>query len=394
MTSLVLALRPDLASITRLVRTERGSRGDNPPTSMALRGNLALAAASLGAALLAVEAGMRVAGVDPLADLRRGEKALLRPSADPEVEYELTPGARGRAWGTDVSVNSLGFRGPEVASTPGEAFRIVVLGDSVTFGASVPAGAEFPAQIGRLLPGGPSGYEVLNLAVGGYDTTNEAALLAARAPQLQPRLAIVAYCLNDIGVVSANLDYVRSLDRYRSPLYRSRLAAFVATRLDRSRVEELDRRYNEPAVFAERYRGRIDPIGADEAELRSLLARAPRPLPLRWYADDFRVGRVRHAFGRLAAVKQRDRLPVIVAILPWLEGAGGDYPYAAVHAIVAGEARRAGLEVLDLAPALAPHGLRSLRRAENPKDPCHPSARGHELIAEALAAHVLERYPR
>lgn len=357
---------------------------------MTLRGDLLLAGASLVVGTLAVEGAMRAAGVDPLADLRHGEQALLRPSLDPEVAYELAPGARGRAWGTDVSVNSLGFRGPEVAPEPGEAFRIVVLGDSVAFGASVPEGAEFPAQLGRLLS---ERYEVLNLAVGGYDTANEAALLAARAGALRPRLAVVAYCLNDIGVVSANLDYVRSLERFRSPLYRSRLAAFVATRLDRGRVEEQDRRDNEPAVFTEKYRDRIDPIGADEAELRSLMARSPRVLPLRWYADDFRIGRLRHAFGRMAAVKQREGLPVLVAILPWLEGAEGSYPYSAVHAIVAGEARRAGLEVLDLAPALATEGLRSLRRAENRRDPCHPSARGHELIARALAAHVVERYP-
>lgn len=369
------------------------SQADNP-VPMSLRGNLALAGGSLLLGLVAVEVGLRVAGVDPLAELRRGGNPLLRAAADPEVEYELTPGARGRAWGTDVSVNSLGFRGPEAARSPAAGtLRIVVLGDSVAFGASVPEGSEFPAQLARLLPGGPGGYEVLNLAVGGYDTANEAALLAGRGLELSPRLVIVAYCLNDIGVVSANLDYVRSLDRLRSPLYRSRLAALVATRLDRGRVEELDRRYNEEPVFVEKYRGRIDPIGDDEAELRGLMARAPRPLPLRWYADAFRVGRLRHALGRLGALQERHGVPVLVAILPWLDEADGGYPHQAAHAIVAHEARRAGLAVLDLLPSLLPEGLRSLRRAENPKDPCHPSARGHELIAQALAAHVLERYP-
>lgn len=361
---------------------------------MALRGNLALAFGSLLLGPLAIEAGLRLLGVDPLAELRRGENPLLRPSADPEIEYELAPGARGRAWGTDVGVNSLGFRGPETSRSPGGSFRIVVLGDSVAFGASVPEGAEFPARLGRLLPGEPGGYEVLNLAVGGYDTTNEVALLAGRGVGLSPSLVIVAYCLNDIGVVSANLDYVRSLERYQTPLYHSRLAAFVATRLDRERAEELDRRYNQQPVFIDRYRGRIDPVGDDEVELKALMARAPRPLPLRWYADDFRVGRLRHAFRRLGALQGRHGFPVLVAILPWLDEAAGGYPHQAAHEIVGREARRAGLEVLDLAPSLRPHGLRSLRRAENPKDPCHPSARGHELIAQALAAHVVERYPR
>ncbi len=354
---------------------------------MSLRANLALAGASLVVAFGAVEGGLRLLGVDPLRGLRSDQARVVRPTRDPEIGYELTPGARGHAWGTDVRVNSLGFRGPEVSREPGPAYRIVVLGDSVAFGASVRDGVEFPAQLGRMLP---AGFEVLNLAVGGYDTTNEAALLAGPGAALQPGLVIVAYCLNDIGVVSANLDYLLSLNAYRSLLYRSRLLAFAATRLDRRQVGEADRRHNQEAVFRERYAGRIDAIGADEVELRSWMARAPRVLPLRWYADDFRVGRLRHAFGRMGALREQHGFRVLVAILPWLaEGAAG-YPYSAAHAVVAHEARRAGLDVLDLLPALAPAGLSSLRRAENPEDACHPNARGHALIAQALAAHVLE----
>ncbi len=362
---------------------------------MSLRANLALAGVSVLAGIGAVEGGLRLAGVDPLAGLRPDEALVVRPSRDPEIEYELTPGARGHAWGTDVRVNSLGFRGPEISRTPGRKSRIVVLGDSVAFGASVPEGTEFPAQLARILPGGTDGgFEVLNLAVGGYDTTNEAAVLAGPGVALRPDLVVVAYCLNDIGVVSANLGYVRGLQAYRNPLYRSRLAALVATSLDRRQVAEGDVRYNREAEFREKYQGRIDPISPDESDLRAWMARAPRVLPLRWYADDFRVGRLRHAFARMGALRQEHGFPVLVAILPWLDEAEGGYPYQPVHRIVAHEARRAGLEILDLLPHLAPVGLRSLRRADNPKDACHPNALGHALIAQSLAAHVLERYPR
>jgi lysophospholipase L1-like esterase len=331
-----------------------------------------------------VEAALRLLGVDPLAGVRRGEALLLRLSEDPEIEYELTPGARGRAWGTDVTVNALGFRGAETTEAPARP-RLVVLGDSVAFGASVPAGAEFPARLGERLK---ERFEVLNLAVGGYDTANEAAVLAGPAARLSPELVVVAYCLNDVGVVSANRDYLRGLERYRGPLFASRLAVFVATRLDRRALEEADERENDEDVFVSKYRGRIDPVEPGETDVRALMAQAPRPMPLRWYADDFRIGRLRHAFARMHAVARGRGFRVVVAILPWLEDTDGRYPYGAVHALVSGEARRAGLEVLDLAPRLEPAGLHSLRRAENPKDACHPSARGHELVAGAIADWV------
>lgn len=351
-----------------------------------------MAAVSLGFGCLLLEGGLRVAGFDPLQGLHEGRSLLLRPAANSEVEYELVPGARGHAWGTYVAVNSLGFRGPGLAARQRDAFRIVILGDSVAFGAYVPAGTEFPAQMQRSLSEGSTVFEVLNLSLGGYDTTNEVALIEERASELQPSLVVVAYCLNDIAVVAHNLDYVRRLKQYEGPLYRSRLAAFVATRLDRFQAEAAREVYNRPEVFQERYAARIDPIGTDETELRGWMARAGRRLPAAWYADDFRVGRLRHAFARLHVLSASRGIPVLAAILPWLDDDQGRYPYETVHRIVDHEARRAGLDVLDLTSALLPHGLVGLRRRDNPNDACHPNENGHMLIARALAAHVRERY--
>lgn len=44
------------------------------------------------------------------------------------------PGARATLFESEVAINSLGFRGPEISRDKGKAYRIVALGESTTFG--------------------------------------------------------------------------------------------------------------------------------------------------------------------------------------------------------------------------------------------------------------------
>ena len=99
-----------------------------------LGSNLALALLSAVVALGAVELALRAAGYDRLSDLRAEGGLILRPSSNPDLAYELVPGASGDFWGTQVSINAHGFRGRMDSNTPFDGFRIIALGDSITFG--------------------------------------------------------------------------------------------------------------------------------------------------------------------------------------------------------------------------------------------------------------------
>src|SRR5262245_60753707 len=96
---------------------------------------LALGAAVL--ALLALELAVRVA-LPQDAGFFDGS-AIKRPSARPGLRYELIPGSRTTNYvGVPVSVNRLGLRDREVSvPKPAGTFRILGVGDSVTFGYGV-----------------------------------------------------------------------------------------------------------------------------------------------------------------------------------------------------------------------------------------------------------------
>jgi lysophospholipase L1-like esterase len=355
--------------------------------------NLLLVLASLLFTAGAAELVLRLAGHDTLGELRGGREQLLRPAVSPEVRYEHIPGARAHAWNVEVAINAEGNRGR--SRTPGEfqGKRIVLLGDSITFGNFLDVQATYADQLQALLDKrAGNAYEVLNFGVGGYDTVQEVAQLEQRAADYRPDLVVVGFCLNDLGVVSLNLEYIDRLEQYRTRLlYRSYLARFLASEFERLRTGSWMNSKNDPEVFARDYAGSIDAIGADEQELRGLMQQVPNVFPSEWYGSDLRVGRLRHAFARLQALAQREGFKVVVLIFPWLIEEQGEYPHAVAHKIIAHEARRAHFEVLDLLPDYRQEGLVSLRISD--ADYLHPNARGHSIAARRLADYILATSP-
>ncbi len=99
-----------------------------------------------------------------------------------------------------VRINHFGFRGPDfqLEKKP-DTFRIICLGDSVTFGWSVGDSETYPAQLQSLLrikyPGRT--IEVINLGVTGYTSFQGKELFLAFAQKLKPDLIIFGFGPND-----------------------------------------------------------------------------------------------------------------------------------------------------------------------------------------------------
>jgi lysophospholipase L1-like esterase len=326
-----------------------------------------LAAALLVGACL-VEVGLRLwAPVAYREPSRGGEPSewrslLHRRSEIAGLVYELVPGARGTRSNENLVINRFGMRDDEPLVAGPDLRRIVVVGDSMAFGFGIVDAADtFPNVLERRLretfAGEPGRYEVLNLAVGGYSSRDEAAVVAARVPPLAPDLLILAYSLND-----PEIDPIQPLHAHFEPVAWWRHLHF-ARLIAGARNDAEIRRWGGGSYYL-------------------YLHREPR----KW-------GSVQEAFARIAQVAKREGFPVLLAIVPLIpeptSAAAADwasrYRFANVHRQVADEGRRHGFAVLDLYPALAPHAPEVLRVAP---DDLHPSVLGHRLIAEALLAEV------
>ena len=98
-----------------------------------------------------------------------------------------------------IDVNRLGFRGPETTlAKPSGTFRIVALGDSVTFGHRLRV--TYPAMLEARLAerAGCSPIEVINAGVPGYQTRHIRDRLDEDVRPLRPDLVLVLAGWNDI----------------------------------------------------------------------------------------------------------------------------------------------------------------------------------------------------
>ena len=153
----------------------------------------ALAVGSVVAVVLA-------AGLAELA-LRMARPAFLRHSRvqhphvyDEAYGWALRPGARyvGRG-GETITVNERGYRGavhPD-APAPGST-RVVMLGDSITFGTGVGDHETFSQHLDAL----PE-LEVLNLGVDGYGTDQELIRLEREGLAFHPHVVILNFCVRN-----------------------------------------------------------------------------------------------------------------------------------------------------------------------------------------------------
>ena len=120
---------------------------------------------------------------------------------DERLGWKLRPGQRSFTVGEPVTTNALGLRSPEVAAQEAEGeLRILVLGDSQTFGNGVGQEETYPRRLEALLAARRPARRVtvVNAGVPGYDTGQEVELLERLLPVINPSVVVVGFYLNDI----------------------------------------------------------------------------------------------------------------------------------------------------------------------------------------------------
>ncbi len=156
----------------------------------------------LASLLLFVVFGEVAARAFGIVDLLNGTPRKLYMRTDvPDLPYRLRPDARVELRGRPVTVNAMGLRSPPTAQPDADAdTTILVLGDSVVFGANVADGETFPVRLERLLSRDTSRRtQVLNGGVPGYNTASELAFYQLFGASLRPDRVLLGVSFNDFG---------------------------------------------------------------------------------------------------------------------------------------------------------------------------------------------------
>jgi len=147
--------------------------------------------------------------------------------------YTLRPGFRGESsFGIPFRVSAQGFRSPEVAIPKAAGTRrVLVLGDSVTWGAGVPEETTFSRRLETALRSELAcPVEVINAGISGYGSVEELDVLQNEGLRFEPDVVLVYHVENDnqvLGHASGELArFVKDHVIYRSYLIDAMLYAF------------------------------------------------------------------------------------------------------------------------------------------------------------------------
>lgn len=176
---------------------------------------------------------------------------FLIPSDNPAFNLELVPGYEQIFDGfglcipyTNVKINSHGFRDYEYpAGKTNNTFRVVVIGDSTTFGQGVELNQSYPKVLETILNemGSDKNYEVLNFGVPGYNIAEKVEFLRTKAMKFNPDLIIFQYLGDDIS----DWDEFREIENERLQEFAEEQGGVVKDLIESEKLEIHRKTYQE-----------------------------------------------------------------------------------------------------------------------------------------------------
>lgn len=314
----------------------------------------AIAAIVIAGALEAYVATFADDGMQYDLEMWKYARNVKQVSDNPRIGHEHRPNAEAHLMGVDVRTNSHGHRDREfeLENAPGR-LRIMMIGDSLTFGWGVPQDRTFSKVVEARLRDGGAEVEVINTGVGNYNTIMEVETFLASGQRFRPDIVILNYFINDAERIPS-YDY-SLLERY------SRAWAFFASRFD---IAGRQMGFGSNTGWREYYEGLYD--------------EAINPGGWRGAAEAIR---------RLAAYCRENGIELLIVQHPELRVLS-PYPFGEQAARVADLAADLGLPYLDLLDSV---------RGEDPAslwvtvpDP-HPNEKANRLFGEAIYAWLKDR---
>ncbi len=117
---------------------------------------------------------------------------------DPAIGHRHKPSSTARLMGVDVSINADGLRDDNRDGDNSSPHKILMLGDSITFGWGVPQNETVSQRLESLLPESMGqAVSVINGGVGNYNTAMEVAWFEQYGLAMNPDLVMLNVFIND-----------------------------------------------------------------------------------------------------------------------------------------------------------------------------------------------------
>ncbi len=280
-----------------------------------------------------------------------------------------------------------GLRGaPVQVPKPEGVFRVLVLGDSVSYGPLVAEGSRFTEILEDHLAGQAEGLkiEVVNAGVSGYTTYNEVQLFRRLGPELQPDLVLLAFVMNDVANPRLHWGYTRRAIRRIPP------EAIPNPAYDRKK-NRLWRNLHLFRIIQRRARAILPAAPAGDAWPTRITGEDSLSIEVLLDPDSSEWSWLRGQLEQLHDLVVAGGGHLALVVLPLAYQLEEGYPYRP-QALMMDYCRERGLRCLDLLPSFSAGKAEELFLGERSGywDVWHLTEEGHELTAAELAAFLLE----
>jgi len=277
-------------------------------------------------------------------EMWRYANELKELSPNPKFGHVHVPNRSARLQGIDISINSLGMRGPEPDLGKTGDKKILLLGSSITLGWGVPEEQSLRGQLESKLG---KGFRVFNGAVGNYNVSRSVALFKeAWRKTIKPDVVVVHYFINDAEYLPPGTDNVFVRNSQLAVILYYIVQGFLRGSYDLSALIEHYRK-----VYL------LDSRGYKE---------------------------MRRALADLRAMAEADGFKVVFAMIPDIHQLQS-YPFGFIHKQMRGVVGKFGWGFVDFLDSLK--GYEGPELWTIPGDP-HPNGLVHGLMAEQLLPYV------
>jgi lysophospholipase L1-like esterase len=293
-----------------------------------------------------------------LTEFWKEDNLIHRPSNNHRLSYILKPNYHSR----EYSTNAFGFRDHAFQKTrPAGYYRILVLGDSVTFGQGVSQNQTLPPKLEKILNDSSSQsphFEVLNAGVTGYNAYQEVEFFFEYGLQLNPDMVIFNYVLNDQSYEDGGLRW-----------YFNRRKRFLLRKV-------LGRQIRKFYALFKNKKAKKSPPKSVSQKFGAVEESHYKPGVMERYS---------RALHRVKEACSKKNIKTGLIIFPLFRDIK-KHPYKEIHQLVRETAEKNGFFVIDLWSA-----FKNYSRKEVYQEYLHPNARGFDVASKAVQKYMIER---
>ena len=249
---------------------------------------------------------------------------------------------------------------------PSDTLRIALVGDSIAAGIYLDYAQRFGTFLERLLGERSASkherVEVLNFAVNGYRTIQEARLVETKVKDYDPDLIILQYCMNDAGNSLTPTKWFLARDPPTSHLV---------------------------YLFKRKLGIGVDPKSSDAVPVFGPGYGSSDYWFDLYQPDSNSWKSVEEGFRRIDVYLRQQQIPILLVIFPFLlDESNGSSQIGAFHEQIRLAARRFDWPVLDLLQVYSHVPISELRAISD--DIYHPSAKGFAIAAQRVSDRLEE----